>query len=270
MEQNGQPPVAWRYCGNQLKLWRTGAGVTREQLGEAARYSPDTVKSMEQGARMPTPQLLDAADDLLCAGGKLRAATQYLRREKFPARSQDFMAYEAAAVSLWSYEVSLVPGLLQTRAYAERLIGGHSPPLDDMTVEERVNARLERQSILGQRPPTAFSFVIYEAVLRCPLGGTAVYKGQLAHLLEMSARRNVSIQVLPFERAVPAALSGPMVLLESRDFERPAFVEGQSMSQLISDPEKVNTLTQRHGMIRMQALSAEESERFIKRMVDEL
>ncbi|MGH3309841.1 MAG: helix-turn-helix domain-containing protein [Streptomyces sp.] len=68
---NGQPPAAWRYCGNQVKLWRTLASVSRETLGETAGYAADTVKSMEQGVRMPTPKLLDTADELFHANGLL-------------------------------------------------------------------------------------------------------------------------------------------------------------------------------------------------------
>lgn len=52
---HSQPPVAWRYSGNQMKRWRTKANVSREELAAAANYSPDTIKSMEQGVRMPTP-----------------------------------------------------------------------------------------------------------------------------------------------------------------------------------------------------------------------
>lgn len=129
---NGSPaPMAWRYCGNQLKLWRTDAGVTREALALAARYSADTVKAMEQGVRMPTRQLLDAADELCGARGKLTAASQYLRREKFPAQSQAFVEYEATATSISSYESTLLPGLLQTEATVRALLRAHRPPLDD-------------------------------------------------------------------------------------------------------------------------------------------
>lgn len=97
-----------------------------------------------------------------------------------------------------------------------------------------------------------------------------MHKGQLNHLLDVGRRRNVAIQVLPFDRVLPAALSGPMVLLDCGGNERSAFVEGQSWSELITDPAKVNALTQRHGMIRMEALGAEDSARFIEGMVDEL
>ncbi|EST38827.1 hypothetical protein N566_05355 [Streptomycetaceae bacterium MP113-05] len=202
-----------------MKLWRTDAGVTREALAEAARYSADTVKAMEQGVRMPTRQLLDAADELCSAGGKLVAASQYLRREKFPARSQDFFAHEAGAISLWSYEVALVPGLLQTEATVRALLRAHRPPLDDDVIEERLAARLDRQSVIFRRPPAECSFVIYEAVVRCPVGGIGAHRQQLAHLLDIGRRHHVSIQVLPFERGGHAGLNGPMVLLETVEHE---------------------------------------------------
>ncbi|MGW3415954.1 helix-turn-helix domain-containing protein [Streptomyces sp. NPDC000888] len=259
-------PINWRYSGNQLKRWRTKANVTREELAAASNYSPDTIKSMEQGVRMPTPRVLDAADELCHAEGLLSAAKDYVQREKFPARALDFMQYEQEAISLWWYEVALVPGLLQTETYARQLIGNRHPPLDDETVEERVAARLERQAILTRTPPAALNFLLYEAVLRAG----AIDKGQLVRLLEAAQLRNVSLQVLPFDRAIPSALLGQTVLLETRDHERLAYTEGQSVTQLTSDPEVVHTQTERLSMIRAEALSSSESARFIERMVDEL
>jgi transcriptional regulator with XRE-family HTH domain len=264
-QYNSQPPVAWRYSGNQMKRWRTKANVSREELAAAANYSPDTIKSMEQGVRMPTPRVLDVADELCRADGLLSAAKDYLQREKFPARAQDFMEREKEAISLWSYEVTYVPGLLQTKGYAHALIDNHVPPLDEETVEQRIAARLERQAILTERkPPVGLSFVLYEAVLR----GPQVDAEQLRHLLAVSHLRNVVVQVLPFERAIPVAFMGPMVLLETRDHERFAFTEGPFASELSADPGVVSRATERLSMIRTQALSPAESSRFIDRMVD--
>ncbi|MEV2211050.1 helix-turn-helix transcriptional regulator [Streptomyces sp. NPDC050997] len=257
-------PVAWRYSGNQLKRWRTKANVTREELAAASNYSPDTIKSMEQGVRMPTPRVLDAADELCRAEGLLSAAKEYLQREKFPARAQDFMEREREAISLWWYEVAYIPGLLQTKGYARALIENHVPLLDEETVEERIAARLERQSILTKRkPPVALSFVIYEAALRAP----QVDAEQLQHLLEVSRLPNVALQALPFERAVSAALLGPIVLLETNDHERFAYTEGQLGSDLSVDPAVVSRANERLSMIRAEALSPDESARFIERMV---
>ncbi|MFD0210054.1 helix-turn-helix domain-containing protein [Streptomyces hirsutus] len=264
-QYNSQPPVAWRYSGNQLKRWRTKANISREQLAEAANYSPDTIKSMEQGVRMPTPRVLDVADELFRAEGMLSAAKDYLQRERFPARAQDFMEREREAISRWSYEATLVSGLLQTEVYARTLIENRYPPLGEELVEQRIAARVERQAILTRpNPPVGLSFVLYEAVLRSPQVDTE----QLHRLLEVSRLRNVALQVLPFERAVSAALMGPMVLLETRAHERFAFTEGPFASELSADPGVVNRVTERISMIRTQALSPAESARFIEGMVD--
>ncbi|WP_369234346.1 helix-turn-helix domain-containing protein [Streptomyces sp. R21] len=265
---NSQPsPLAWRYSGNQMKRWRTKANLTREELAAASNYSPDTIKSMEQGVRMPTPRVLDVADELCHAEGLLSAAKEYLQREKFPARAQDFLDREKEAISRWAYDALYIPGLLQTKGYARLLIESRYPPLDEETVEERISGRMERQAILTERkPPVALNFVIYEAALRSPL----VDAEQLRHLLEVSRLRNVVIQVLPFERAISAALLGPMVLLETRDHERFAYTEGQLGSRLSVDPDLVSPVTERLSMIRAEALGRAESDRFIERMVDQL
>ncbi|MDJ0461471.1 helix-turn-helix transcriptional regulator [Streptomyces sp. H27-C3] len=264
--QDSQPPGTWRYCGNQVLRWRTQSGVTREELGAAANYSSATVKSMEQGVRMPTPRLLDTADALFSANGKLSAAKEYLKREKFPVRAQSFMLHELEAISVWSYEVALIPGLLQTERYVRRLIGNRHPPYDKETAEGRIAARLDRQSFFDGRPTVPLSYVVYEAALR----GPGVDKGQALHLLEMGDRANISIQVLPFARAITSALNGPMLLLETRDHERYALSDGQSVSQLTSDPEVVSAHTERLSMIRAVALGPADSASFIEKMVDEL
>ncbi|MFD5656738.1 helix-turn-helix domain-containing protein [Streptomyces hirsutus] len=262
---NSQPPVAWRYSGNQLKRWRTKANISREQLAEAANYSPDTIKSMEQGVRMPTPRVLDVADELFRAEGMLSAAKDYLQRERFPARAQDFMEREREAISFWSYEASLVPGLLQTESYARWLIENRHPPLEQGTVEERVAARMERQTILTERkPPVSLSFVLYEAALRNPV----IDAEQLARLWEVSHLRNVVLQVLPFDRVISDAIMGPMVLLETRDHERYAFTEGPFASELSADPGVVSRVSERLSLIRTQALSSAESARLIEGMMD--
>ncbi|MCW8376926.1 helix-turn-helix domain-containing protein [Streptomyces justiciae] len=260
-----QTPVNWRYSGNQLKRWRTKASVSREQLAAASNYSPDTIKAMEQGVRMPTPRVLDVADDMCGAEGLLSSAKEYLQREKFPALAQDFMEREREAISRWSYEVTYVPGLLQTEGYARALIDNHVPPLDEETAEERIAARMERQSILTDRkPPVALCFVIYEAALRTP----QVDAEQLHRLLEVSRLRNVALQVLPFERAIPPALMGPMVLLETQDHERFVFTEGPFASELSGNPEVVSRVSERLSMIRAEALNPAESACCIERMVD--
>ncbi|MCF3100115.1 helix-turn-helix domain-containing protein [Streptomyces roseoverticillatus] len=261
-------PGNHRYLGNQFMMWRQEAEMSREEVAEAVGYSAEMVRSVEQGRRACPPRMAEIADELFGARGKLKAGLSYLTREKFPERSKEFFAFEAEAVVLWSYQAMLIPGLLQTEEYMRALMAGGRPLLDEGTIERRLAARLERQEMLKRTNPTDFSFVVHEAALRTPMGGADAHKRQLLRLLEVSHLRNVCLQVLPFDRIVPDALIGPMVLLETKHGQRFALAEGQELSHFSS--EEVGILAQRYGMIRAQALSSEESRCFIERMVDEL
>ncbi|MDX3090887.1 helix-turn-helix transcriptional regulator [Streptomyces jietaisiensis] len=266
--ESQQAQQNWRYCGGQIKLWRESAGVTRQGLADEAGYDYEYVKSMECGRRRPTLRLLQIADQMCGAGGKLTAAHEFMKPERFPERTQQYVLVEAEAITIQWFEPMLIPGLLQTADYARALINSNCPPLDADTVDERVAARLQRQEKLTSKPPTHFSFVIHEAALRSVVGGRELMRGQCAHLLEIGQRRHLSVQVLPFSTAPTAALSGPMVLVETGDHERYAFVDGQSTGALYGEGDKLSTLTQRYGMIRMQALSVEESAQFIRGMAE--
>lgn len=269
-EVNSQPPIAWRYCGSQIKMWRTEAGIGREALAKEAGYDYEYVKSMENGRRRPTLRFLQIADQLCRAGGKLVAAQEYLKPEPFPARSHEFMAIEAEAIAVSWYEPLLIPGLLQTETYARALISGSSPPLDDETINERVEARLRRQEALDRRASVLYGFLVYEAALRTEVGGREVMKAQLEHLLVVGQSRNVSVQLLPTGRCTGAALAGSIVLLETPEHDMLAYTEGPEVSVLHASPDKVSALNQRHAMIRMHALSIEESAGFIRRVAEEL
>ncbi|MFJ6381590.1 helix-turn-helix transcriptional regulator [Kitasatospora sp. NPDC092039] len=98
------PPMSWRYCGNQIKLWRTHAGVSREDLAAEAGYSIESLRSMEAGRRRPSVHLLQVADDMCGAKGILAAGEQYLKPEKYPHFAEDFMRYEVVAIVHSSYE----------------------------------------------------------------------------------------------------------------------------------------------------------------------
>ncbi|GAA2055925.1 helix-turn-helix transcriptional regulator [Streptomyces cheonanensis] len=262
-------PTTYRYFGQQFQLWRQAAQVRRETVAEATSYSVDMVKSVEQGRRKVPARMAEIADEMFGAKGILLAGLSHLKRDKFPVRAMDFMIYEDQAILLNWYENALIPGLLQTEEYALALISGRCPPLDEETVAERVAGRMERQALLTRTPPVAFNFVIYEAALRAAIGGPEVHRRQLLHLLDAGAPHNVAIHVLPFDRTIPPALNGPMVLLETAEHEHFVYFEGQSQSQLTSDPDEVSTQAQRYGMIRGEALDCAESARFIERMVAE-
>lgn len=269
-EESTEPPLAWRYAGSQVKLWREEADITREQLAAECNYGVDYVKSMEYGRRKPTKHLLDVADSCCGARGKLIAAAEYLRPEKFPTRAGQFMAAEAEALAVHWYEVLLIPGLLQKEPYLRTLMEESCPPLGEDKAESRIQARLERQEAMKRRRGTLFSFVIYEAALRSGLGGAEVMKDQLQYLLSLGESANISVQVVPYGRGNGVTLGGTLVLLDNPDHSRYAYVEGQGTSVLHSDAGKVADLSLKYAMIGRHTLSVEQSAVYIRKVASEL
>ncbi|MFE9332824.1 helix-turn-helix domain-containing protein [Streptomyces sp. NPDC006925] len=261
--------MAWRYAGDQMKRWREAAGISRQALADEAGYGYDAIKGMERGVRKAQAHVLRIADEMSGAQGKLAAAVEFLRPEPFPSYSHDFMHAESEAVAVSSYQAEFIPGLLQTEDVARSLLTEHCPPLDDETIEERVGGRLERQALLDKQTK-AFSFVIAEAALRNPVVGNQARQRQLLHVLEGAKRRNVTIQVMLEAAGYHPGLLGPFVLLETSEHEYLGYEEGQTTGVLYSDPGKVSILRQRHEMILRQALSPEESARFISKLAEEL
>jgi transcriptional regulator with XRE-family HTH domain len=255
--------------GTQIKYLRDKAGLTQAEFGGQIGYGVDQVSSVERGRRPPKPQFIAGAERVLDAGGVLAAVGDIVDQARLPARFRDFVAWEKNAQSFHSYDPHTIPGLLQTRPYIEAMMSMHCPPMSDGTVEDRVSARLERQEIFERSPAVVLGFVIEEAALRRPVGGPSVMKEQLKLLLERSALRHVSIQVMPMEQWQFGAL-GPLALLETHDGRSLAYTEAQGMSSFITDREPLQTCIQRHGIIRMQALDTEESARFIEQLAGEL
>lgn len=251
--------AALRYFGSQLKLLRGRANLSRGELGKRVGYAEATIASYELGRRLPQPKFIKQADELLGADGLLNVGAPFLEFSRLPVWFQDFALWEAEAVSRYSYDNQVMPGILQTEAYARAVFSTNYPPLSDEEMEQRVESRLNRQALLTRKPLPVIGCVIEEVVIRRPIGGAAVLRGQLLHLLECAAARNIDVQVMPSSRETHGGLSGPMVLLETPEHRTLGYVEGQTGGFLSSEPGEVGALAQRYGIIRAQALSPEES-----------
>lgn len=256
--------------GRQLKLLRTRAGMERAELGKRLGYSPETVASIEQGRRIPQARFIEKADEVLGAGGVLTALKEEVGRAQYPAFFRDAARLEAEAHELSLYAVQAVPGLLQTEEYTRALLAMRRPLLDEDTIEQRVAARLSRQGIFSRWPAPLVSFVIEEAVLRRPFGGTAVLRGVLENILLTGHKRNVEIQVMPNDREDNAGVDGPFTLITLRKGDQIAYLEVQGRSILVTDRDEVRSISARYGIIRSQALTPRESLGFVEKVLGEL
>ncbi|WDT55477.1 helix-turn-helix domain-containing protein [Streptomyces sp. G7(2002)] len=262
--------AAMEVIGAQLAMFRINAGLTQRALGERTTASEETIASIEQGRRALMPHLASEFDQLLRTGGALATGVGKLPpKDKYPIWAEDFIAYEQQALALSWFEYGVLPGLLQTEDYARATFRSKIPLLDEETVERRVAGRLERQQILHRDKPLIASFVISEAIVAGNLGGREVMRAQLSHLRSCADLNGVSIQVLPLSREHHAGLDGQFVVLETADHQHLAYTEAQRSSELISDPDEVSILAQKYGMLRMQALNAEETVGLLERLLGE-
>ncbi len=260
-----------RLVGAQLALFRKASGLTQRELGERVSLDEETVASIEQGRRPLKSDLADELDRLLGTKGALSVALENLpERERFPVWAADYMDLEREAIAISWYENHLVPGVLQTEAYARALFGCRVPYLDEDEIERRVNDRLERQELLRRTPPMVLSFVVSQTVLMERLGGDEVYARQLDHLRACADLPGLMLQVMPFGRHTHTGLAGPFLVLETTENDLIGYVESQRGSQLFCEPDEVSILSQKYAMLRTQALNTEETTALLEQLRGEL
>ncbi|GAB7074698.1 helix-turn-helix transcriptional regulator [Streptomyces sp. JCM 18897] len=212
--------------GSQLRRLREGRGITREAAGYSIRASESKISRMELGR--VSFKARDVEDLLTLYGvadGAERAALLDLAREAnvagwwhsysdvLPGWFQTYVGLEGAASLIRVYEVQFVHGLLQTEAYAHAVVERGMPGASAAEIDRRVALRLERQKLLVSERAPGFHVVLDEAALRRPYGDRTVMREQLEHLIEISERPNVTLQVMPFSFGGHAGESGAFALL---------------------------------------------------------
>ena len=127
--------------------------------------------------------------------------------------------HENKAVTISAFELTLIPGLLQTGGYAHAVIS-RIATVPAVEVDERVAARLARQCLLNRERPPQFTFYVHEFALRLQVGGATVMSAQLHHLLRMSVRPYLTLRVVPASFGAHAATAGAFKLRSSPSSSR--------------------------------------------------
>ncbi|NEB03811.1 helix-turn-helix transcriptional regulator [Streptomyces sp. SID13726] len=255
--------------GRQLKLRREAVGMRAADFGEAVGYGEDMVYKIEGGKRIPRLDYLDKADEVLGAGGLIAAMKEDVRKVRYPKRVRELAKLEAQAVEIGVYESNSVHGLLQIAEHARALFEAAQPPYSQDDVERMVVARLARQSVFERDPAPSIHFVLEEAVVRRPVGGTMVWRQQLERLLEVGRLRNVTLQIMPTNSDAHPGLDGKIELLKFPDGTAVGRSDGAFNGRPITDPKQLRILELRYGTIRAQALPPRESLAFIEQLLGE-
>ncbi|MEU7379890.1 MULTISPECIES: helix-turn-helix transcriptional regulator [unclassified Streptomyces] len=255
--------------GRQLRLRREAAGMRAGEFATAVGYGEDLVYKIEGGKRIPRPEYLDKADEVLGAGGLLSAMKEDVKRVRYPKKVRDLAKLESQAVEIGLYSNHNVHGLLQTEDHMRALFDVWLPAYSEEETERMAAARLARRAIFERSPAPTLSFVQEEVTLRRPVGGRMVWRGQLERLLELGELRNVSIQVLLTDSQDHFGTGGLIEVLKFPDGSAVGRSEGAFSGRPVTDPKQLRILELRYGMIRAQAFTPRESRAFIERMLGE-
>ncbi|RCG20963.1 XRE family transcriptional regulator [Sphaerisporangium album] len=214
-ERNLDPNTSPRaFFGSELRRCRKRVGLSQPQLSERTTYSPDMIGKIERGERPPSPEFVQQCDEIFGEDGHFNRLYQFMLRTPGPAWFARWLEeIEPRATVLRTWDPLLVPGLLQTEAYA-RHIFSREPKISSDEVEERVQARMLRKTVLERGDPPAVWVLLDEGILRRSIGGPQITRAQLEYLLEISDRSNVVIQVVPFSAESTVGLTGAFILAE--------------------------------------------------------
>ncbi|GAA0927424.1 helix-turn-helix transcriptional regulator [Streptomyces thermoalcalitolerans] len=276
MASNVNPTVRRRRLGQELRRLRELKGMTAEEVAERLLVSQSKISRLENGRRSISQR--DVRD--LCGVYEVKdqRVVESLMQMAKDSRQQGwwhsfgdipysvYIGLETDAASLRVYDPQVVPGLLQTRPYAEALITGALPETAPADIEKRVQVRMRRQErISAAENPLRLWAVLDEAALRRVVGNRAVMREQLEHLVEQSLLPHVTVQVIPFEMGAHPGLNGQYAILEFPDAADSSvvYIEGVTSDLYLEKANDVRKYSVMYEHLRAQALNVEQTRQFI-------
>jgi transcriptional regulator with XRE-family HTH domain len=230
------PTVRLRRLAAELRRLRSAAGLSREQVEEQTGVNEGTLYRIETARARPQKRTLVALLDLYGVDETVKTDLVELSRSadgqgwsrpyewQLPGEYAAYISFEAEARAVHNYESLFIPGLLQTPDYARALSAGVLPGATEAEIEERVQARAERQKLLEGDDALSLWAVVDEAAVRRVVGDRRVMAAQLEHVVSMTRRPNVTVQVIPFDAGAHPGMPGSFVNMEFRDEGDPDLV----------------------------------------------
>ncbi|MFD3313446.1 Scr1 family TA system antitoxin-like transcriptional regulator [Streptomyces sp. NPDC058694] len=245
--------------GAELRHARERKGLSQSELGEPLFVSGSFIGQLEAGTRRLHLEYAAQIDEILDTNGFFERNCKALAKSKYPDHFAEAAEAEAIATAIRQYAQLLIPGLLQTKAYAEAVFRAYRPTAPDAEIGPLVAARLERAHLLDDPTTPLLWAVLDEAALRREVGGDAVMAEALRHVADLARKHRIIVQVLPFGAGAHAAMDGPLKLMEFEDAPPLSFVEAPDMGKLLDDPATVARHTLMFSLLQAAALSPQDS-----------
>lgn len=274
--------VRQRRVSTELRAWRVKRGLSCKDVARALDWSESKVSRMETGERGLY------VDDVAAVLGFLRVPAETRQDLLELVRTgdernwheigsaplsrmlRDLIRFENEATAIYSFELTLVPGLVQTADYARALLRALPGSRSEEATESLVASRMARQRVLDRIDPPTVQLIIEEMVLRRTMDDPVMMYGQLQHLLAASARRNVSIRVLPFNAVVAVAAQGSLKILDCPGQPPLCYEETRSTAAFLEDEEFIDKARVAWKRLSAAALSDEDSRQLIAELAGKL
>lgn len=270
----------------ELRRVRLEAGLTQDQVAEAMDWSLSKVIRIENGSvSISTNDLKailqyykvtdsDRVAELIAIGRVARERSWWSEYRDIASRQTlQVIEYEAAAMISRNFQLALAPGLLQTEEYARAVLGEFNAQRSRDEVDALVGIRMHRQELIDRADPPLLFFILDEAVVRRQVGGPVVMRGQLQRLIEVSAKPNVTVEVVPFSAGFHPGTLGPFVIYEFPDDadDDTVYLESQQ-GEFINrdDPDEILAYRERFEQLRNASLGPGGTETFLAKLAKEM
>ncbi|MDX3694827.1 helix-turn-helix transcriptional regulator [Streptomyces europaeiscabiei] len=275
-----------RLLGEQLRALRESSGLTIVQAGEGIGRSNPTISRIENGKRTPLLIELKALAELYGADEETTASLLRLLSEikdegwwdaykdVMPSSLGNYVELEAEAASLKVFALAAVHSLLRTEDYLRAVLRATSSSTPAKEIDRLTAFHMERQRqcLLTAENPVELIAVLDEASLRREVGGRAVLRAQLQHLLVCMEAPNITVQILPYDKGAHGALSGSFTILDFHDPSEPsvAYVDSPGGNLYLQKSPDMRRFEKTHAALRGSALDGPESERWLRDALKEL
>ncbi|MGW6356560.1 helix-turn-helix domain-containing protein [Streptomyces sp. NPDC055092] len=255
--------------GEELRRRREAAGFTQEELSARAIMSRTHIAHIEAGRRRPSLEDARRLDQVLRTGGVFENFLPTQGEGSVAEHFAEALELERQATVIRTYAPKLVPGMLQTEAYAREVLQSGFPPKTDEERDSLLVTRLARARVLDDFKSPVTWFLLDEAVLRRPVGGPTVMCEQLRHIVEFGESRRIRVHVLPFSVGLHALLEGPVSLMWFEDLPQVAYVEGLTWGRVLELPSVVRECQTAYDHAMGDALSHRKSLALIRSVAED-
>ncbi|MFI9762569.1 Scr1 family TA system antitoxin-like transcriptional regulator [Streptomyces sp. NPDC051963] len=245
--------------GAELRHAREKAGLSQEELGGRIFVSGSFIGQLEAGTRRMQLDHARMLDEVLGTEDFFARNCRAVAKSRYPEHFAEAAEAEAGATAIRQYAPMLIPGLLQTPAYARAVNRAHDPTAPEETIDEWVEGRMSRTRLLDHPTGPLLWVVLDEAALRRETGGRSVMAEALCHIGGLTRRGRVIVQVLPFNAGAHTAMGGSLKLMDFEDAPPLVYFEGVRTGRLEDDPATVAHLRFTFELLTASALSPEKS-----------